>query len=204
MNKLLATATAAIVAVAIAVPAKATPGVTVVLAGGEEADNIAISVSQQDGHSFVIEAAAPLEVGGAVCTHPEGMPNQLICDSNKVSGFEVNAGAGDDTVTVSRAVGVPVTLRGGLGSDRLTGGGSVLGDRLIGGPGDDVLNGMGGPDVLYGGPGNDTLVGGQGDDRLYGGPGNDRLYGGPGNDRLYGEAGNDLLVDNLGENVLAQ
>ncbi len=204
MKKLLVTAAAVIVAAAIAVPAQATPGVTVVLAGGDEADTIAISVSSQDGHSLVIESAAPLEVGGTVCMHPEGVPNQLVCDSNKVSGFEVNAGGGDDTVTVSRAIGVPVTLRGGPGNDSLTGGANVLGDRLVGGPGDDVLSGMGGPDVLYGGPGDDVLLGGTGDDKLFGGPGNDKLYGGSGNDILRGEAGEDLLVDNLGENVLIQ
>lgn len=204
MKKLLATAAAAIAVLATAVPAQATPGVTVILAGGEEADTIAISVSPQDGHSFVIESAAPLEVGGMVCTHPEGMPNQLVCDSNKVSGFEVNAGSGDDSVTVGRTIGVPVTLRGGPGNDRLAGGGSVLGDRLIGGPGDDMLSGTGGPDQLYGGPGNDTLLGGTGDDRLNGGPGDDRLNGGAGNDVLRGEAGEDTLVDTLGENVFVQ
>ena len=204
MKKLLATAAVAIAAAAIAIPAQAAPGVTVVLAGGDEADAIVISVSPHDGHSFVIESATPLEVGGTVCTHPEGMPNQLVCDSNQVSSFEVNTGGGDDSVTIARAVGVPVTLRGGPGNDHLTGGGSVLGDRLIGGPGDDVLNGMGGPDVLYGGPGNDTLIGGTGDDKLFGGPGDDRLFGGPNNDVLRGEAGEDLLVDTLGENVLVQ
>jgi Ca2+-binding RTX toxin-like protein len=204
MKKLLATAAVGIAALALAVSARATPGVTVVLAGGEEADAIAISVSQQDGHSLVIESAAPLEVGGAVCMHPEAMPNQLICDSNKVSGFEVNAAGGDDTVTVNRAIGVPVTLRGGPGNDRLTGGANVLGDRLVGGPGDDVLSGMSGPDVLYGGPGNDILLGGPGDDKLCGGPGDDKLLGGSGNDTLRGEAGEDLLIDNLGENLLAQ
>ncbi|HVY97250.1 MAG TPA: calcium-binding protein [Solirubrobacterales bacterium] len=204
MKKLLATAAAAIAVAAFAAPAQATPGVTVVLAGGEEADSISISLSSQDGHSFVIEAAGSLEVGGSVCTHPEGMPNQLVCDSTKVSSFEVNAGGGDDAVTIGRTIGIPVTLRGGPGNDRLSGGGSVLGDRLIGGPGDDVLSGMGGPDALYGGPGDDTLVGGQGDDRLCGGPGNDKLLGGSGNDTLRGEAGEDVLFDSLGENVLVQ
>lgn len=204
MKKLLATAAAALAVLALAAPANATPGVTVVLAGGEEADTIVISVSPQDGHSLVIDSAAPLEVGGMVCTHPEGMANQLICDSNKVSGFEVNAGGGDDTVTISRGIGVPVTLRGGPGNDRLIGGASVFGDRLVGGPGDDVLSGGNGPDALYGGPGNDTLLGGQAEDKLFGGPGDDKLYGGPGNDVLRGEAGEDLLADNLGENVLIQ
>jgi Ca2+-binding RTX toxin-like protein len=205
MKKLLVTvATVIAAAAAIAAPAQATPGVTVILAGGDEADTIAISVSQQDGHSLLIESAAALEVGGTVCTHPEGMPNQLLCDSNKVSGFEVNAGGGDDTVSVSRAIGVPVTLRGGPGNDRLTGGANVLGDRLVGGPGEDVLSGMGGPDVIYGGPGNDVLLGGTGDDKLFGGPGDDKLFGGPGDDSLRGEAGEDLLADNLGENVLTQ
>ncbi len=73
-----------------------------------------------------------------------------------IGGFEVNAGGGDDSVTVAREVPIPVTLRGGPGDDRLVGGGA--GDKLIGGPGDDVLIGRAGDDSLFGGPGNDLLV----------------------------------------------
>jgi Ca2+-binding RTX toxin-like protein len=191
MKKLLSIAIAAIALFAVA-PAQAGSGVVVILAGDEEANTISIVVSAT-GTGFVIDSAAPLEVGGGVCAHPEGMPTQLLCESGKISGFEVNAGGGDDHVSIGRMVGVPVTLRGGPGNDRLTGGGSSLGDKLVGGSGDDVLVGRSGPDLLYGGPGNDNLSGG---------PDDDRLVGGPGNDVLRGEGGADVLLGGSGENSL--
>jgi len=193
MKKLLIAAIAALT-LAIAVPAQGSPTVTVILAGGEEADTISIDVSA-DGRNFAIYSASPLEVGGGVCAHPEGMPNELLCETDKISGFEVNTGGGDDTVTIGRTVGVPVTLRGGPGNDRLMGGSGVVGDKLIGGAGDDELWGRAGPDLLYGGSGNDLLCGGQGDDRL---------VGGTGDDVLKGEAGEDLLLGGTGENTLSQ
>jgi Ca2+-binding RTX toxin-like protein len=187
MKKLLSFALAAFVAAVLtAAPASAGPGVVVILAGGEEADTISIDFSTEVAHSFAIDSASPLEVGGGVCTHPEGVMNELLCDSTRVSGFEVNTGGGDDTVTVGRAVGVSVTLRGGPGADQLVGGSSVFGDKLIGGPGDDILMGRAGPDLLYGGSGND------------------HLYGGSGNDVLRGEGGEDLLLGGSGENELFQ
>lgn len=193
MKKLLLTAVVAVAAV-LAVPANASPGLVVILAGDEEANTISIGLSA-DTRSFVIDSANPLEVGGGVCTHPEGMETELLCEAARISGFEVNAGGGDDQVTISRAVSVPVTLRGGAGDDRLAGGGASLGDKLVGGAGDDVLLGRGGPDALYGGPG---------DDRLYGGAGPDRLVGGPGSDLLRGEGGADVLLGGGGENHLVQ
>lgn len=191
MKKLLSIAIATVALIAVT-PAQAGSGAVVILAGDEQANTISIVVNAT-GTGFVIDSAAPLEVGGGVCTHPEGMPTQLICDSSKIGGFEVNAGGGDDQVTIGRMVGVPVTLRGGLGNDRLGGGGSALGDKLVGGPGDDELIGRSGPDLLYGGSGNDTL---------FGGPDDDRLVGGPGNDVLRGEGGSDVLLGGSGENSL--
>ena len=131
---------------------------TVVFAGGGEADSIAITVSP-DGRSYVISSAAPLEVGGNVCVHPEGNPNELLCEAAPIAGFEVNAGPGDDSVPLSREVPVPATLRGGGGDDKLIGGAGA--DKLIGGSGNDLLVGRAGDDWLYGGPGNDKLVGGR-------------------------------------------
>ena len=94
---------------------------TVLLAGGSEANTISIALSA-DGRSYVIDSVAELEVGGNTCSHPEGMSNELICEATWIAGFEVNAGAGDDSVTVARGVAIPVTLRGGPGNDRLIGG----------------------------------------------------------------------------------
>ncbi len=53
-------------------------------------------------------------------------------------------------------------------------------DTLIGGAGNDNLNGGGGADTLTGGAGNDNLTGGDGADTLTGGGGADRfIYSGP-------------------------
>lgn len=53
---------------------------------------------------------------------------------------------------------------------------------MIGGGGNDTIEGRGGKDALYGGTGNDTLSGGEGDDLLHGGAGNDVIEGGLGID----------------------
>jgi Ca2+-binding RTX toxin-like protein len=151
--------------------------VNLVLAGSPGDDRITIELSA-DGRSYEIESATPLEVGGTVCTHPEKRPEALLCEASPIAGFEINTGAGDDTVTLGRSVPVPATIRGGEGNDVLTGGAGA--DKLIGGPGDDELIGRGGNDLLIGGPGNDTLLGGPGDDILRGGPGANIEVGGPG------------------------
>jgi Ca2+-binding RTX toxin-like protein len=150
---------------------------TVVLAGGSEQNTIRIWLTP-DGRSYVIDSAVPLEVGGTVCENSPGSANELVCKAPMVAGFEVNAGIGDDTVTVSRAIEIPVTMRGGAGQDLLVGGSGP--DKLIGGPGDDHLAGRGGDDLIYGGPGNDVIVGGTGNDVLRGGPGQNSVNGGPG------------------------
>jgi RTX calcium-binding nonapeptide repeat (4 copies) len=151
----------------------------VLLAGGAEESMIQIALSP-DGRSYVIDSLAPLEAGGSICVHPPENPNELICQATAVRSFEVNAGSGDDTVTVGKAVPVPVTLRGGAGDDALTGGRAS--DILVGGEGGDRLSGQGGADMLYGLAGIDTLIGGWGVDVLRGGSSQDRLAGGPGDD----------------------
>jgi len=154
---------------------------TVVLAGGSAENAIEIFLSA-DGRDYVITSAVPLEVGGTVCENAPGTSTELICRAPMVAGFEVNAGSGDDSVTVTRNVLVPVTLRGGSGDDVLVGGGGS--DKLVGGDGDDRLVGRAGDDLIYGGPGNDTLFGGPGRDTLRGGPGKDVIVGGPGENSI--------------------
>jgi Ca2+-binding RTX toxin-like protein len=151
--------------------------VNLVLAGSPGDDRITIELSA-DGRSYEIESATPLEVGSAVCTHPEKRAEALLCEAALIAGFEINTGAGNDTVTLGRTVPVPATIRGGEGNDVLTGGAGP--DKLIGGPGDDELNGRGGNDLLIGGSGNDTLLGGPGDDILRGGSGANIEVGGTG------------------------
>ncbi|HXR31640.1 MAG TPA: hypothetical protein VN752_10930 [Solirubrobacterales bacterium] len=150
---------------------------TIVLAGGNAQNMIYIWLTP-DGQSYVIDSAVPLEVGGTICENPPGNSNELVCQAPMVAGFEVNAGNGDDSVTVARAVTVPVTMRGGAGDDDLSGGGGA--DKLSGGPGDDRLSGRGGDDLIHGGPGDDLIRGGSDDDVVRGGPGQDKTLGGSG------------------------
>jgi RTX calcium-binding nonapeptide repeat (4 copies) len=150
---------------------------TIVLAGGAVHNKIKIWLTP-DGYSYVIDSAAPLEVGGTICKNPPDNPNELICEAPPVAGFVVNGGSHDDVVVVSRAITIPTTLHGAAGKDVLLGGSGS--DRIAGGPGDDLLRGRGGNDAIFGGPGSDVLKGGRGDDALRGGPGRDLLSGGPG------------------------
>lgn len=167
----------AAIAAVTAPSAPAKPSLTVLLAGGAEESAISIALTP-DGRSYVIDSVAPLEVGGEICSNPEGEPNRLICAAAPIGGFEVNAGAGDDTVMVAREVPIPVTLRGGPGEDRLVGGGA--GDKLVGGLDGDVLIGRAGHDSLFGGPGADRLAGCSGNDLLHGDGGVDTILGGSG------------------------
>jgi RTX calcium-binding nonapeptide repeat (4 copies) len=153
---------------------------TVVLAGGATESDIRIWL-MPDSSSYVIDSVAPLEVGGTVCEHTPGVATELVCKASLVAGFEVNAGDGDDSVSVSSAVELPVTMRGGPGNDKLIGGSGP--DKLIGGEGNDKIAGRGGDDVLFGGPGNDELLGGSGSDVLRGGN-TDALRGGGGHDTV--------------------
>ena len=54
-----------------------------------------------------------------VCAHPEGNPNELLCEAPAIAGFEVNAGGGDDRSSSRQDVRSRSTLRGGPGDDRL-------------------------------------------------------------------------------------
>jgi len=154
---------------------------TVLLAGGASSNTIHIWLTP-DGRSYVIDSIVPLEVGGEVCINPAGNPNELVCSAPPIAGFEVNADGGDDRITISRGVTIPVTVRGGTGRDAVVGGSGD--DKLIGGPGPDHLMGGPGNDVLIGGPGSDVLIGGNGNDSLLSGPGFDFTRGGAGTNKI--------------------
>ncbi|NEO56851.1 MAG: calcium-binding protein [Okeania sp. SIO3B5] len=73
---------------------------------------------------------------------------------------------------------------------------------ILGGAGNDVLDGDSGNDVILGGRGDDQLNGGDGNDQLKGGAGNNLLNGGDGNDSLYGGADNDVLNGDDGNDLI--
>lgn len=99
----------------------------------------------------------------------------------------IRGGAGSDSLT-----GAPLhrnVLAGGDDSDRIDGG--EIADRISGGPDSDILSGLAGRDSLFGGGDSDLMYGDRGNDSLFGGPGNDALNGGPGRDKLVGGPGRD-------------
>ncbi|HEY7950061.1 MAG TPA: hypothetical protein VID51_04415 [Solirubrobacterales bacterium] len=157
--------------------------ITVRLTRSAATENTMLIWLTPDGYSYVIDSAAPLEGGEPACQLAPENPNELVCDAPMVAGFEVHAGPREDKIVVTRAVQVPVTIRGGRGSDLLFGGGGS--DLLVGGPGEDRLGGRAGDDLIFGGPGSDLLLGGPGDDVLRGGPGRDESRDGPGMDVIY-------------------
>lgn len=139
--------------------------------------------------------------------------------------IEIHALDGDDYVNGRGEFGAglaylgPLTIDGGPGDDALLRG-SFEPDVIVGGPGNDLLDGQQSADVMDGGPGNDSLTAGDGDDHLVGGPGADsfvanfgddvivaldleadtQIAGGPGTDTAYYDQSLDAapqFVENL-------
>jgi Ca2+-binding RTX toxin-like protein len=162
------------------------PSFTILLAGGSASNTIHIWLTP-DGRSYVIDSVVPLEVGGNVCVNAEGNPNEIVCPAPPIAGFEVNADGGDDKISVSNEISIPVTMRGGSGNDALFGAGGP--DKLIGGAGDDRLVGWRGDDLLAGGAGSDVHVAGMGNDVILTGPGDDIVREGRGDDVVRRVAG---------------
>ena len=101
-------------------------------------------------------------------------------------------------------------LLGGSGDDLLQGNGVNL--IYMGGGGDDTINAMGrhavarggsGNDEILGTLGNDWLTGDAGDDFIDASGGNDFIAGGDGNDRLYGRGGDDWIIGGPGDDRMS-
>ena len=72
--------------------------------------------------------------------------------------------------------------------------GGVGNDTLDGGSGNDTMSGEGDEDTMFGGTGNDLMDGGDATDSLEGGDGNDTLNGDLGADTMRGGTGSDVFV----------
>ena len=101
-------------------------------------------------------------------------------------------------------------LLGGSGNDRLEGNGVNI--IYMGGGGDDLIIAMGRHAVARGGSGNDDILGTLGNDYLTGDAGedfidasggNDFIAGGDGNDFLYGRGGNDWIIGGAGDDRMS-
>jgi Ca2+-binding RTX toxin-like protein len=122
-----------------------------------------------------------VDVSGSL-TINAGDGNDAVTVNNLETGAVVtivNAGAGNDTVSTA---GADDQINGGAGDDELDGGAGA--DVISGGDDNDTLHGAGGDDVIDGGAGDDVLDGDGGVDVLTGGLGDDSIDGGDGIDRL--------------------
>ncbi len=106
-----------------------------------------------------------------------------------------------------RTVEGSIVTPGGLvvgtaGNDVLGNPASPNSQFVLGGDGNDTINGGLVSDIVYGGFGSDTINGGAGDNVLYGGADNDLIVALEGNDQIKGGSGNDELVSGLGANAV--
>jgi hypothetical protein len=139
-----------------------------------EVNHMSIQAPEAGGILFYANEGVNVTSAPAGCTDAYGAGDwsEVICASP--TAIVVQAGDGDENITLSSDLPVPVTVDGGLGNDWIRG--DAGNDTFLGGPGNDRLEGS---------RGNDTLDGGDGDDELSGYAGADHLAGGPGNDTLH-------------------
>lgn len=132
---------------------------------------------------------------GASWSDIDGATDSTFTPSDSVGGVGGQVGASlRVSVTFTDGQGHIETLNSaptGLVGDDWRG--TAGDDEFLGGPGDDVANGLNGSDYLSGGAGDDVLNGAGGADTLIGDAGDDTLNGGVGDDTLMGGAGNDVL-----------
>lgn len=110
-------------------------------------------------------------------------------NANEVTRIYADAGDGDDNIFIDPNINVPATILGGDGDDILQGAGGM-----------NNLDGGNGKDILYGGSNNDILTGGDGDDQIHGDSGNDTINGDDGDDIIYGGANEDTIDTGEGLN----
>jgi Ca2+-binding RTX toxin-like protein len=158
---------------------------TLIVRGTPRADDIVVSILHADGGIPVVSGGAGSPVESVLYVRINGRERSL--DASKIRRVRVEAGAGDDSVVMSKteviagfgdtmtliAQPLPSTILGGDGNDTLVG--SAAADRISGGAGRDSINGDHGNDTLDGDGNSDTLAGDSGMDLLRGGAGDDRF-----------------------------
>jgi len=120
-------------------------------------------------------------------------------DAGFGASFTIDAEDGDDSLTAT-AANIALSIVGGDGADTILGG--TLNDTIDGGTGNDSLDGGTGNDSLAGGADNDTVKGGAGTDSIDGGAGNDSIEGGSEGDTLIGGTEDDTILGEDGNDSI--
>ena len=130
--------------------------VQALVVGGTAANDV-IKVSLGNGKNKELVVTVNGRRVGAIPSEPKtGDPTKLM----------IFAGSGNDVVSLSGNVDLPLEVYGGDGNDVIHGGSGA--DILVGGSGTDVISGGNGRDLLIGGTGRDNLNGQQDEDILIG------------------------------------
>jgi Ca2+-binding RTX toxin-like protein len=153
-----------------------------------------LSIYVEEGSStnaYPSTAIDNIEFGQIQATGSAQIINRVltVTGSNDSDRIEISSTGSKARVTVN---GVARGEFGYLDVDRLSISGLNGNDTITVAPNVPL------PASILGGDGNDTINGGSQNDSLFGGGGNDSLTGNAGVDRLYGEAGDDILVANDG------
>lgn len=119
--------------------------------GTTKNDTIVVSLSK-DGETITVS-----ESSGS--RFRRSAPAKSSFSASEVTSVVIDAGAGNDKVSLRGARGTPFSIAASIS-------GGDGDDDLIGGSGDDSISGGAGDDKLVGGEGVDTLNGGDGDDLI--------------------------------------
>ncbi|HVT89870.1 MAG TPA: calcium-binding protein [Tepidisphaeraceae bacterium] len=141
-----------------------------------------------------------------VSTDYDSFSSQFVI--SQVNTIVINAGDGDDTVSVDPSVLIPCLINldatpfnnTGDGNDVCNSGGGD--DTIICGNGNDAVGDTGGDDSILCGAGNDTVAAGSGNDFVNGEGDFDVIQGQDGNDSILGGAGNDNLDGGVGDDTI--
>ena len=142
-----------------------------------------------------------------------------MCISPVQQGNNINTGAGNDNVHISKAPGLLGAL--GLYQVNINGQSQLMTKQQLEntnfnlGAGNDTLvvdsnvtaditaNGGSGHDLMIGGSGNDNFNGGSGHDAIFGRNGHDNVQGGSGHDYVSGGNGWDIVGGGSGHDVVS-
>lgn len=204
-----------------------------------QTNKVTVKASISDGSeeiTYVIDDAVPVNAGDG-CSYPDSADRtKVACEvatletQDPYATLQLALGDGDDTIAYDNATDQAYYFASanlGDGKDASTHTGSVDGNSVTGGAGDDNLT-VGEAGVVLGGDGNDTIhaaagsiaQGGNNNDTIYsdgddsavdGGAGNDviqggaerqNLSGGDGNDTIRAGAGDDYVYGGKGNDIL--
>ncbi|HWI74985.1 MAG TPA: hypothetical protein VNT55_23690, partial [Baekduia sp.] len=152
--------------------------------------------------TFGTTGAASVNYDQSVCHLDPYLIDTVVCDYNPAVPVALVGTDLKDNITIVGAdlpATYPVSIDGRGGDDLLKDSNDEAGRTILGGAGNDKLEGLAGNDTLDGGDGNDEVNGNAGNDTVRGGNGDDVVngdnYKSPGADVIDGGPGNDQIDD---------